>query len=382
MIPAELDRMLQDGIAAVKSGQRERGRELLLQVVEADERNEQGWYWLGLAVDDPADKIVALENVLAINPANQTAQTALRKLTTSPQTSLASAFTHIAPSAPPLESISALDDPCQCVYCGAPAGRSDSRCPECKRSLLTKRALEKSRELPIPMRLTVLLMLLQMNLAIIESQVLRAGANFLFEGLRLNDYFGRAPETWLPLLQGVAGARAIILFALIIGLIYRLTMAYYAAAGVMVTDILWVGFRLGTGLIGPVSAVVEIVTDLAACYFLFSSDRSFAVNAERALCVLDRGAKGGVDLNHRGHLYKREGKWALAVAHWRAAVAAMPNQSEFYKDLAIGYAQIGYYDRALQSLEEFIRQSPGHSDSAPLKELVEKKRAADPKPRG
>lgn len=380
MTPAELDRLLQDGIAAIRNGQRERGRELLAQVVEADERSEQGWYWLSLAVDDPADKIAALENVLAINPSNQTAQNALRKLAASPA-SPPSTPAPVQP-APLLESLNALDDPYQCVYCGAPAGRADLRCPECKRSLLTKRALEKSRELSLRLRLAVILIMLQTSIAVIEWRVLSAGQNFLFEGLRLNDYFGRPAEAWLSLLQAVALARGFILFLLILGLAYKLTPAYYAAAAAMTADILWAGVRLGLGLVGPASAVVGIAANLATCYFLFGADRSFAVNVERVLCVLDRGAKGGVDLNHRGHLYKREGKWALAVAHWRAAVAAMPNQPEFCKDLAIGYAQIGHYDRALRALGEFSRRIPGSPDIAPLEALITRKRSADPKPRG
>jgi len=382
MTAANLDHALQEGIAAIRKGERERGRDLLLQVVESDEHNEQGWYWLSLAVDDPADKIIALENVLQLNPANDIARASLRKLTGAPAQPVAPLPPNVDEEAiVPLESVGALDDPFQCIYCGAVAGQSDSHCPECKRSLLTQRAIDRARELSLTMRLTVIIMLLQFNLSVIGAQVLRAGDNFFFSGLRLNDYVGHPPQAWLPVVQGAMAVRAAALFVLILLIVRKITFAYYATAAWMIADVIWTGVRLGFGVVGPVSAAVDIATDLAACYFLFASDRSFAVNAERLLCVIDRSAKGGIALNHRGHFYKREGKWALAVAHWRAAIAAMPHQAEFYKDLAIGYAQIGYYRHALKSLDEFARRSPESPEAAPLKSLIEQKRAADPKPR-
>lgn len=62
--------LLYEGALALQQGNKERARELLLQVVEADERNEEAWLWLSGAVDDPEDQRTALENVLAINPQN------------------------------------------------------------------------------------------------------------------------------------------------------------------------------------------------------------------------------------------------------------------------------------------------------------------------
>ncbi len=60
--------LLRQGIAAAKAGKRAEARALLMQVVEADERSEQGWLWLSGVVDDPADMRTCLHNVLDINP--------------------------------------------------------------------------------------------------------------------------------------------------------------------------------------------------------------------------------------------------------------------------------------------------------------------------
>jgi hypothetical protein len=73
----QLAEWLYDGVAALLQGDKDTARDLLLQVVQADERSEEGWLWLSGAVDDPEDQQVALENVLDINPTNEAARQGL-----------------------------------------------------------------------------------------------------------------------------------------------------------------------------------------------------------------------------------------------------------------------------------------------------------------
>ncbi len=70
---AEIDRWLQQGVAAVKAGNRQQARDLLMRVVEQDEKNVSGWLWLSAAVDSLEDQEACLSNVLAIDPQNQAA---------------------------------------------------------------------------------------------------------------------------------------------------------------------------------------------------------------------------------------------------------------------------------------------------------------------
>lgn len=70
----QLAEWLYEGALALTRGDKERGRELLLRVVEANEEIEEAWLWLSGAVDDPDDQRTALENVLALNPQNQYAR--------------------------------------------------------------------------------------------------------------------------------------------------------------------------------------------------------------------------------------------------------------------------------------------------------------------
>ena len=68
------------GISAAERGDREQARSLLLQVVEDNPQHEEAWIWLCDLVDDPEDRIIALENVLTINPENEDARVLLETL--------------------------------------------------------------------------------------------------------------------------------------------------------------------------------------------------------------------------------------------------------------------------------------------------------------
>jgi hypothetical protein len=77
MTSFQVQQWLREGIAAAKSGQIARARDVLMQVVNADEYNEQGWLWLSSVVDTDADREICLENVLSINPENKLAKSGL-----------------------------------------------------------------------------------------------------------------------------------------------------------------------------------------------------------------------------------------------------------------------------------------------------------------
>jgi len=163
---SEIQRLLNEGISAVRRGDRQRGRDLLLQVVEADDHLEPAWIWLSQAVDDPADKLMALENALVLNPTNTQAQTQAQSLrrqlgmeqepTTKdknpnpnkdqgPRTNSqgpnpkSQSPNHQPPAASnqlPVLSYDLDDDPYQCAYCGKLTRDTDDACPHCGRTLL------------------------------------------------------------------------------------------------------------------------------------------------------------------------------------------------------------------------------------------------------
>jgi tetratricopeptide (TPR) repeat protein len=71
---------LQIAIQAAREGRKVEARDLLIKIVERDPQNEVAWMWLSGLVDSLEDRIIACENVLTINPANEKIRTYLEKL--------------------------------------------------------------------------------------------------------------------------------------------------------------------------------------------------------------------------------------------------------------------------------------------------------------
>jgi len=84
MSAEQVTNWLNAGIQALKAGQKEEARRLLMQVIAADEQHEQGWLWLSGAVAAAAERQICLENVLTINPNNQAARRGLAQLGVAP----------------------------------------------------------------------------------------------------------------------------------------------------------------------------------------------------------------------------------------------------------------------------------------------------------
>jgi hypothetical protein len=66
----ELARLLSEGQAAAKRGDKAMARALLTQLVEKEPRHEEAWMWLSGVVADPFEQQICLENALVINPTN------------------------------------------------------------------------------------------------------------------------------------------------------------------------------------------------------------------------------------------------------------------------------------------------------------------------
>ena len=80
MADNRLRELLQQGVAAARSGNVATARRLLEEVIQLDENNEQAWIWLATVVKTPAERRICLQKVLQINPNNDTARQALARL--------------------------------------------------------------------------------------------------------------------------------------------------------------------------------------------------------------------------------------------------------------------------------------------------------------
>ena len=75
-----VEALLKQGIQAAKANDYSTARPLLERVVEQDQHNEKGWFWLAAITDDIDEKRICLNNVLLLNPENKRAQQLLAQL--------------------------------------------------------------------------------------------------------------------------------------------------------------------------------------------------------------------------------------------------------------------------------------------------------------
>ena len=72
--------MLQQAIAAARTGRKAEARQLLQRVLQTNPRHEQAWLWMGAVVETDAERVKCLQQVLAINPDNAAARKGLDQL--------------------------------------------------------------------------------------------------------------------------------------------------------------------------------------------------------------------------------------------------------------------------------------------------------------
>ncbi len=80
MSTPDIAELLRRGIEAAREGKKSEARALFEQVVELDENNEKGWFWLASVVESDEERRICLGNVLHINPNNERAKRALDAL--------------------------------------------------------------------------------------------------------------------------------------------------------------------------------------------------------------------------------------------------------------------------------------------------------------
>jgi len=414
MQPDEIQQKLKDAIQAIRSGERGRGRDLLLQVVEADERIEPAWLWLSVAVDDPNDKLVALENVLTLNPNNAQAQVELRKvrrqLGIAEDTPIPESLRAVAPpstreAAPvatptpipaspspspvpiPGTAVDLDDDPLQCVYCGRPTHATDNACPHCGRNLLTWGKWKGG------IYLYLLLILCGLNL---QASFLQLAGPALAIGLTqgmdpslvelladfgivayMGDILGHY-HGWEIVAIVAALFRTALWLGLTIMFYNDMESAFAVAIGVGLVDAAWTWLSVSwLGLPGWLGAWVS--WGLAGLIVLISAPAVVSRSQARVRLrvELDREALSGPELYKRGLKYQRQGKWALAALHWRKAVVMMPDESLFFKALALAQMELGRYAKALATLEEGASRAPHDAEFKSLIEAARAKAAAD-----
>ena len=89
---------LRQAITLIKSGERQKARQLLAHIIKTNPRNEDAWLWMSSVVESDDQRCHCLKQVLLINPNNSLAHQGLEKLKAKPYI-----VSKSKPEAPPQE---------------------------------------------------------------------------------------------------------------------------------------------------------------------------------------------------------------------------------------------------------------------------------------
>lgn len=416
MSRSESRQWLQAGMKALKAGDRENARKLLLQVIKVDERNEQAWLWLSGAVTSQKERRTCLENVLSINPENQLARKGLLKLGVDIDQLDAVAEedevfvsesdeqkTAVHKELPPLSAAAAVlyperqvkewewQDPTPahkksdvgfvaktqyddvwsreeniCAYCAAQVTREDEKCPQCKRRIIINRFryATPSSNLVIFWVLLFgisLISLLHIFFSIVFLDSLLAALfngllTVLFTGFGVGAYFR---QNW---------SFTITLIALILMLAVAIVQFFLPPA---ITNNLLVGFDASiANFLGGVSGgfggflrtfrLAAVAAALIHAIFLVAPD--FAQVPVQHIAIIGKRMRTGADFHTTAKEAANAGLWATAVLHWQHAAAKEPTNLVYQRYLGQGYAQLGFYQRSLDVLQS-ARERATHPDT-------------------
>jgi DNA-directed RNA polymerase subunit RPC12/RpoP len=112
------EQLVQEGIAAVKGGNRQQARQLLNRAVSINRSDARVWIWLSATTDEPEEQRGYLEQAVAADPSNATARRGLVMLSEKlDKTRLMAEGASVAPPTPGAQT-EAGGQPYHCPHCG------------------------------------------------------------------------------------------------------------------------------------------------------------------------------------------------------------------------------------------------------------------------
>jgi tetratricopeptide (TPR) repeat protein len=381
----KLNTLLNEGIAAARSGQAARARDLLMQVVEADENNEPAWLWLSGVVESLEDRQVCLENVLALNPNSVAAQKGLAWINQQ-RAQQGSPVEAASPVETPSPSTSELEAPPPAYQVAAPPASPPPAAipPVAAATPLVRYERQRKREKRsgpliivsigwILYGLIILLVaaLLLISLAYFSSRIPETST--LLNGLPKDqqEEFRSAFRVGAPLLGMFFLVWGGLYIALAVGFLKRIKIAWYAS---FVVAFITLGFSVFAFIVnrGNIS-LCDVFILIAMMVLTFLARDDFAMEE---VIVQEKRAEYGADspLQHyqRGLEYAKEKKLDMAIQEWEKAVALDPANLRFRNALALALAGSDQHSRAIVILEEALKAFPGDRETKSNLEAIKK----------
>jgi tetratricopeptide (TPR) repeat protein len=401
MANAKVDQLLKEGIAATRAGQKERARELLLQVIAQDEEREAAWLWLSGVVDDPEERQICLENVLALSPDNTAAQTGLRWLAkqgltppatpgTFPPAESRAVLTPVPPESgspqpppPPQPPPSTFEiDPYGCSYCGGSVSGEDPRCDHCRRPVAVR---YRKRSGGAWLGWVVVFFALQGAVAFAEGffvyqlvqmgqlpeWVSRSAARFLIGTALLSP--GGLPGDLAGFADVVAlidSVLAVLFLIAALGLALRSRAVYFGSFFLAGLLVMATGAGLLTQLTGLLPALCRLGLVAISIRWLVDSAPAFEWETRHYNADVDPDLRTDLDYYNRGLRYRDMGMWAKATAHWQVATQLAPGQVKYHAALANAYLKMGYPVAALSRAERALGLAPDDSELRAFRDSI------------
>jgi tetratricopeptide (TPR) repeat protein len=397
-----LKTLLGEGITAAQAGQKERARQCLMQVVEADESNEQAWLWLSGVVEDLEDKQICLENVLALNsnsgPARRglawiARQRAEQGLSSTPSPAAPSPATSTlleSEPPPPFDFPSAPTPPTSAVpsaegqpgrVVAPPAQPPFASTPAIVSSAVVHYESRRKRE-----SRSGILWGLGIGWGLYGLLSIAGGALLLFllswlptllEDHNLAELRPDQIETLMTAVEaGTPWGIGFTVFgglcvALAVGLLMRLQEAFYAS---FVMAVLSFGAFLYFAIAGGGGCCCWPIVPIVFFGLTFLARDDFAVEE---VAVEEKWVEypPGSPLYHYnlGATYARQKKLDLAIPEWEQAVKLEPNNIHFRNALALAYAGQGQKEKAIALLEETLALAPNDAETQSNLKAVQKR---------
>lgn len=377
---------LKEGIRALRAGDRPRARELLTAIVTADEHNEQAWLWLSHAVDSDQERLICIENVLTLNPNNQQAQQALKKIEARRAKKQAAQRPPPPPPKPNKEKFqqySELDDIWAdaeslrlCPYCAEKITPADTTCPNCQNKLtVTFFAYEKpSTNLYIYGMLLFSLSILfavQIVIDVLTEQPPEIILNHsvMIPVFMVLTIFVYLRHTWAHIAS---------IAAVFVAAIYILATPYIDS---VISD-LFIGtlmeptpiFGLAQGASVAATGAVRILQlgglAFAGIYGIFIVPPDFARETMHLYAQYNKKITTATGAFLEGDRYAKRGMWAAAVLHYQRAAALDPHRLLYQLSLAQAYNELNFFERSMDVLQSANRTVTTPEAKAKIKELM------------
>lgn len=381
----DTDQLIQAGIKALKSGDRDKANQLLMQAVQQDEGNEKAWLWLSGAVKTKEERRICLENVLTINPDNAMAQKGLTKLgfpipqppapepEPEPEPELDIEEDWSVPYFDPENAPEEVDDPHVrkfqdvwsssdpiCAYCAHPIQRGDKRCGNCKRPLIGKELVNPTRSRYL--NVWVILRTIGHLLTILGLIAITT----IFTELPLEFQAASALVIW-----SFGGGYILISGGLTAALYFRQAWAYWLSVISLVASISlsFAGSVLQATSPAPVQnaqvpswlafvcALPFILIQVAYIYMIFMAFGDFKKAKVRRIATVSERIKEPMTLDKIAQTLAKRKMWASAILYWQRAAGLNPGNTAILRRLANGYTHLGFFERSLDTLNQALEKT-------------------------